>query len=254
MLDRLDDGLEPIARTVGGRQVWAEMQQNAMLASQKNGGLLVVLNEVKALAAQHPGLKMHLVGHSAGSILLGGLAGANQAAGRPVTFETCTMWAPACTMDFYREQYLPAIRGGSIKQFAIFNLTDRAEQDDNCVNIYHKSLLYLVSNAFEETLRKPWFGASDGVPLLGMEKFVNKLPERDRPKEMVLSPNSVPEGRPGAARSTTHGNFDDDGATLKATLARILGESTGKSEFAHHRSEGAQRRQRQAIMQQTRML
>jgi hypothetical protein len=197
---------------------------------------------------------VHLVGHSAGSILLGGLAGANQAGGRPLTFETCTMWAPACTMKFYQEQYLPAIRGGSIKQFAIFNLTDRAEQDDNCVNIYHKSLLYLVSNAFEEVLRKPWFGGSDGVPLLGMEKFVNKLPERDRPKEMVLSPNTVPEGRPGAARSTTHGDFDDDPATLKSTLARILGESTGKAEFAHHRSEAAQRRQRQAIMLQTRAI
>jgi Papain family cysteine protease len=252
MLDRLDDGLEPIARAAGGHRVWAEMQQNAMLASQKNGGLLVVLNEVKALTARHSGLKVHLVGHSAGSILLGGLAGANQAGGRSVTFDTCTMWAPACTMSFYREQYLPAIRAGSIKQFAIFTLTDRAEQDDNCANIYHKSLLYLVSNAFEEVLRKPWFGGADGVPLLGMQKFVNALPERDRPKEMVLSPNTVAEGRPGAARSTTHGDFDDDGATLKATLARILGESTRKSEFTHHRSEAAQRRQRQAIMLQTR--
>jgi hypothetical protein len=228
------------------------MQQNAELASQKNGGLLVALNEVKALTERHPSLKVHLVGHSAGSILLGGLAGANQAAGRAVTFDTCTMWAPACTMKFYQEQYLPAIRGGSIKQFSIFILTDRAEQDDNCVNIYHKSLLYLVSNAFEEVLRKPWFGATDGVPLLGMEKFVNQLADRDRPKEVVLSPNAVAEGRPGAARSTTHGDFDDDSATLKATLARILGEATAKSEFAHHRSEAAQRRQRQTIMQQTR--
>jgi len=252
MLDRLDDGLEPIARAAGGHRVWAEMQQNAELASQKNGGLLVALNEVKALTERHPSLKVHLVGHSAGSILLGGLAGANQAAGRAVTFDTCTMWAPACTMKFYQEQYLPAIRGGSIKQFSIFILTDRAEQDDNCVNIYHKSLLYLVSNAFEEVLRKPWFGATDGVPLLGMEKFVNQLADRDRPKEVVLSPNAVAEGRPGAARSTTHGDFDDDSATLKATLARILGEATAKSEFAHHRSEAAQRRQRQAIMQQTR--
>ena len=31
MLDRLDDGLEPIARAAGGHRVWAEMQQNAML-------------------------------------------------------------------------------------------------------------------------------------------------------------------------------------------------------------------------------
>ena len=157
MLDRLDDGLEPIARAVGGRRIWAEMQQNALLASQRGGSLLVVLNELRKLVARHQGLALHLVGHSAGSILLGGLAGANQAGGRPVVFDTCTMWAPACTMEFYREQYVPAIRGGSLKQYAIFTLTDRAEQDDDCANIYHKSLLYLVSHAFEKELRKPWF-------------------------------------------------------------------------------------------------
>jgi hypothetical protein len=229
------------------------MQQNAMLASQKNGGLLTVLNEIKKLTGRHSGLRVHLVGHSAGSILLGGLAGANQATANPVQFETCTMWAPACTMEFYREQYLPAIRGGSIRQFAIFNLTDRAEQDDNCINIYNKSLLYLVSNAFEKVLRKPWFGDSDGEPLLGMEKFVTALPARERPKEMVLSPNDVPEGRPGAARSTTHGGFDDDPVPLKATLARILGQSAREAVFPHHRSEASQRRRRQAIMQQTRI-
>jgi hypothetical protein len=252
MLDRLDDGLEPVARAAGGHRVWAEMQQNAILASQKNGGLLVTLNEVKKLLTKHPKLQVHLVGHSAGSILLGGLAGANQAAGgKPVQFATCTMWAPACTMDFYRENYLPAIRGGTIKEFTIFTLTDRAEQDDNCANIYHKSLLYLVSHAFEKELRKPWFSNADGEPILGMEKFVRKLADRDRPKEWVLSPNAVPEGRPGSSRSTTHGGFDDDSATLKATLARILGESTGTAKFAHHRSQASQRSRREAIMQQT---
>jgi hypothetical protein len=251
MLDRLDDGLEPIARAVGGRRVWAEMQQNAVLASVRGGGLQVILNEVRKLIGQHRELAVHMVGHSAGSILLGGLAGANQAGGRPVVFDTCTMWAPACTMEFYREQYLPAIRGGSIKQFAVFTLTDRAEQADDCANIYHKSLLYLVSNAFEKELRKPWFRNGGGEPLLGMETFLNSLPERDRPKEWVLSPNGVPEGGPGAARSTTHGDFDDDPATLKATLARILGETPAKAEFPHHRSGAAQRERREAIMQQT---
>ena len=111
-----------------------------------------------------------------------------------------------------------------------------------------------MSHAFEKELRKPWFRDTDGEPILGMEKFVKKLPERDRPKEWVLSPNAVADGQPGSSRSTTHGGFDDDSATLKATLARILGESTGKSEFAHHRSESAQRGRRQAIMQQTRTI
>jgi hypothetical protein len=154
-------------------------------------------------------------------------------------------------MDFYREQYVPAIREGSIKRFAIYTLTDRAEQDDDCANIYHKSLLYLVSNAFERELRKPWFRGGDGEPLLGMEKFVHRLPPRERPKEWVLAPNAVPEGRPGASRATTHGGFDDDATTLKATLARILGVSAGAAEFPHHRSQAAQRDRREAIMAQT---
>ncbi len=47
----------------------------------------------------------------------------------------------------------------------MFTLTDKAEQDDNCVNIYNKSLLYLVSNAFEDKQHIPLI--SDGEPLLG---------------------------------------------------------------------------------------
>jgi hypothetical protein len=38
---------------------------------------------------------------------------------------------------------------------------------------------------------------------------------------------------------------------LKATLARILDESTGTVEFAHHRSQAAQRSRRETIMRQT---
>lgn len=250
MLDRLDDALEPIARSVGGRRVWAEMQQNGALASQKGGGMLIVLRELRRLLRKHPGLHVHLVGHSAGSILLGALIGANQNASTPVAFESCTMWAPACTMDFYREHYVPALKGKSLKRFSLFTLTDRAEQDDNCANVYHKSLLYLVSNAFEKDPREASFTRSRGVPLLGMETFVRDLAKSELPTEWVLSPNAITEGQPGAARATSHGGFDDDVATLKATLARILGTSVKDAAFTHHRSEASQRDRRAAIMQQ----
>jgi hypothetical protein len=39
----------------------------------------------------------------------------------------------------------------------------------------------------------------------------------------VLSPNDRPIGDPSASRSTSHGGFDDDEATLKALFARITG-------------------------------
>ena len=37
--------------------------------------------------------------------------------------------------------------GSAIARFALFTLSDDVERDDNCANIYHKSLLYLISDA-----------------------------------------------------------------------------------------------------------
>jgi len=66
-----------------------------------------------------------------------------------------------------------------IKRFALFTLDDQTEQDDDCAAIYHKSLLYLVSNAFENAVRVPVFHP-DGEPILGMQKFIDKDPQLRR--------------------------------------------------------------------------
>jgi pimeloyl-ACP methyl ester carboxylesterase len=227
------------------------MKENALLARDK--GLQPVLAGIAALKARFSKLEVHLVGHSAGSIVLGGLisaATAQRAADR-FRIASCTLWAPACTIDFYREHYLPPIRSAQLERFALFTLTDKAERDDHCANIYHKSLLYLVSNAFEARLRKPLFGQADGEPLLGMEKFVARLPSRERPADWVLSPNAAPVGEQSASRAVAHGAFDDDAATLKATLARILGRRDVAAVFKQHRSEQTNRAVRQALAGRT---
>lgn len=256
MLDRLDDLLEPIARTIGGRTQWAEMKENAVLASGESGGLLIVLEQLAALKQKHPALQVHLVGHSAGSILLGGLARAM--AGSSVPVKTCTLWAPACTMEFFRENYLAAVRSGAIERFAVFALTDKVEKDDHVANIYHKSLLYLVSHAFEEVLRQPWLGKDpgnkskrSGEPLLGMEKWIKgELTPAERKWDVVLAPNTETEGTPKASTATSHGDFDDDAATLKATLARILGREAVQATFGKGRlrSTNSNRASRERIM------
>lgn len=242
MLDRLDDALEPVARGIGGKALWDEMKENAVRASEKGGGLLTVLDQVVRLKARNKALKVHMVGHSAGSILLGGLVRAMGARGIPV--ETCTLWAPACTLEFYRKNYLPAIRNGSLSRFAVFTLTDRAEQDDHCANIYHKSLLYLVAHAFEETMRQPTFrrkgDAPGGESILGMQKWIEHgLTKAERPEDWVRSPNDAAMGQRDAARAIAHGSFDDDEATLKATLARILDRKTADAEFGKGRLRSA---------------
>ena len=93
--------------------------------------------------------------------------------------ESCTLWAPACTIELFNRPYVPAIEDGNDRALrACIALNDRAEQDDDCAGIYHKSLLYLVSNAFEAKPRIPL--ARDGVALLGMQKFIDGDPALSR--------------------------------------------------------------------------
>ncbi|MEX2148426.1 MAG: C1 family peptidase [Candidatus Rokuibacteriota bacterium] len=238
MLDRFDDALEPLARTLGGRSQWSEMKENAMLASTgKDGGARLVSKLVKELAAATPRLQVHLVGHSAGSIFLAPLARLLGQAG--VTIESCTLWAPACTLELFKRYYAPAIGKNAIKRFALFTLTDDTEQDDDCAKVYNKSLLYLVSHALEDRARIPLF--RDGTPLLGMERYlqqdadVMKLVDRKR-IDWVRAPNTARSGSASASTARHHGDFDDDRPTLAATLARILDAGSSAEEFVINRS------------------
>ena len=132
-----------------------------------------------------------------------------------LTIRSCTLWAPACTVDLFQQAYQPAIERRRLQHFSLFTLTDKAERDDNCANIYHKSLLYLVSDAFEKFPRIPM--VRDGMPILGMEKFVGQDPALvallgDR---WIQAPNTEPVGSPNASGARHHGDFDNDAATLR---------------------------------------
>jgi len=225
MLDRLDDTLEPLARALGGRHQWEEMKENALLATTgRDGGARLVAAELKKLAGAED-LEIHVAAHSAGAVFMAPLV---KAIARFAPIRTLTLWAPACTLDLFKQFYLPLLGGAdrAIREMALYTLTDRAERDDHCARIYNKSLLYLVSQAFEEefnVLDPGW----PGVPLLGMERFAADDPDLRRLLEgkllqWVRSPNAESDPR-RAAGATSHGGFDDDPATVQGTLVRILG-------------------------------
>ncbi|RDJ98267.1 C1 family peptidase [Cupriavidus lacunae] len=242
MLDRLDDALEPIARMLTGKAEWSEMKENALLATVgPAGGARVVAQQLVKLAAQ--GTEIHLVGHSAGSILLapflqylttqgsittGPMASA-RVDGLGLKVASCHLWAPACTISLFKSAYLPAIVGERVGKFGLFTLTDSVERDDNCAHIYNKSLLYLVSDAFEDQARVPLIHP-DGEPILGMAKFIladaelKALFDAGGNADWITTPNNVPRGDRNASRARHHGDFDNDEATVRATLARILGQ------------------------------
>lgn len=275
LLDRLDDTLERLARMLGGKAVWGEMKENAALASMREtGGARLVARCLAELAANQS-VEVHVAGHSAGSIFMGPLVqllttpegtaipaeSLKDETGRSweptngmgLTVKTCTLWAAACTTGLFKAAYLPAIQAGKLAAPTLFSLTDSAEQDDNCASIYNKSLLYLVSNAFEKEPRK--FFHKDGWPILGMDKFIQKdavLSKlvRNETIDYVLSPNAEPEGSIDAARSSHHGDFDDDRATVLATLGRILGRKTAQGDITFERSARSTGERRRKLFEQ----
>ena len=237
MLDRLDDALEPLARLLTGKAAWSEMKENALAASRPDGGARLALGHLEKLRAKYPDLEIHIIAHSAGSILQAPLIQLltvkGRIAGGPMMGETgigmnvttCTLWAPACTVELFEQCYLPAIKSKAIGSFALFALSDKAEQDDNCAGIYHKSLLYLVSNAFEDRARIPL--VRGGVPILGMQKFIDGNPAvngifKSGIADLVLAPNDGKQGSTAASGARHHGDFDDDDCTVAATLARMV--------------------------------
>lgn len=230
MLDRIDDTLEPLARNLGGKALWDEMKENATLASTTaQGGARHLAQHVRSLVANGLIDEVSLVGFSAGAVLLAPFVRLLTAKGSgAVSIKNLTLWAPACTMDVFDEFYLPLIKSAAIQSFDLYTLTDAVERDDDCARIYNKSLLYLVSNAFEKRQRIPIL-REHGEPLLGMEEFI----EKNAALKGVLQQTSnrwvlAPDKRHSDARH--HGDFGSDDLTIRSTLARISGTTASKLE------------------------
>lgn len=219
MLDRLDDTLEPIARLLGGKSLWDEMKENATLAATKAAGAARMTGEfLLQMKAAGKIDEIHLVGHSAGSILQAHLASYLTSNG--VNVSSLSLWAPACNFDLFESIYKPMLDSGAIEAFDLYTLDDATERDDYCANIYHKSLLYLVSGAFEVKPRIPLI-RPDGTPILGLARDVKKLIPaafwKPNSKRWIVSPTA------GVSTARHHGEFDDDQCTLVTTLERIVG-------------------------------
>jgi hypothetical protein len=194
-----------IERTVAhpGSLLWSEMKQNAeaiSLNAESGARILYRINqEVKALV---PGrTRLHLIGHSAGAIVHSYII--RKLAPLGWEFQSVNFLAPAVSVEVFEDLVLPHL-GNSVKQYNQFHLTDTAElKDPTCRQIlgYGRSLLYLVSGAFED--RRP-------KHILGMEKFFR--PQRGM--QAFTAPSDKSE-------CTTHGGFDDDPVTMKSLIGLI---------------------------------
>jgi hypothetical protein len=182
------------------------MKQNAQaISGEADSGVRILFRHLaeSEVAQRHP-IRLHLVGHSAGSIVLAYLI--DRLAGEEWEFASVTFMAPAIRVDTFAQRVRPWIASGHVKRLREYHLADAAEkQDPTCRSIlgYGRSLLYLVSHSFE--------GGRE-VPLLGMEKHFPADLARNRSVKVFTAPGVE-------TASTTHGGFDDDDATIASVIA-----------------------------------
>jgi pimeloyl-ACP methyl ester carboxylesterase len=240
--EQLDTLLEITGRSI--QRLWKEMKANARLASAPWSrpidatapGVTAFIKHLKAYRTTHPDLEVHLVGHSAGSVMLAGVV--ERLAAENIPVESLQLMAGAISIDEFLSDVASRLAGvpgssGMVRRFTAYDLEETWELDDVCPGpptpaVYHKSLLYFVARALEPDFwefEKPMVGLARTISAkLKSNPSKSLLDLIGGPSHLVLAPNSAL--RPDS-RSTAHGHgdFDDDAATMTSVLLRILNQN-----------------------------
>ncbi|MBI4682060.1 MAG: hypothetical protein HY757_03040 [Nitrospirae bacterium] len=219
MKNARDRVLELTTAPIGG-PMWSEMKENAWRASDHRRGLggmqLIRKHAQAALKAASPGAvskwELHVVAHSAGSIFT--THAVEHLCRLGVTFKTLQFLAPAVRSDEFKQFMDKVIQSGQCPKPTLFILNEQQEEDDT-VGPYGRSLLWLVSRAFED---------KRDTPILGMKHFLDAASDiKGLLGDIVVSASKGTSGSESASK--THGGFDNDPFTLNSILYRILGRT-----------------------------
>jgi hypothetical protein len=239
--EALDTALEGAGRSI--RPLWERMKTNAKMASDPllnnvaralQPGVTLFIEKLAGYWLRHPELEVHLVGHSAGSVVLAAAVKRLFAFNVPV--DSLQLMGGAIRADDFVRDVVPHLAtapggDGMVRRFAAYDLHDGPELDDVCPGppapaVYHKSLLYFVARSLEQ------LPMNFQVPMVGLEKSLNvpyTMPNNvvhplidamGGTMNVVLCPNNE---TPADSRSKAkgHGEFDDDPDTMTSVLLRI---------------------------------
>jgi hypothetical protein len=213
--EHLDDRLEALARPLGTK-LWRDLKTTASLfanpATESGKAIRAIL--AAARAGSEP-LELHFLSQSAGVFLLAELADVLKEI--DAGLGSASLLAPACSLSYYDHRIRPHV-GSTISVIDQYSLIDHREKHDS-LDVYGKSLLYLVSNGIE---------VEKGTALLGMQKFLEK--SNDSPTRVKL-PSNHKVFFAGKDRSVTdaksHRTFDADRKTMNSIITRIAGQKAG---------------------------
>lgn len=167
-----------------------------------------------------PNVRINLVGHSAGSIVICHLLNLIVKENRNCLFETISFLAPACRVELFNKHIVD--NTSKFKKFRIFTMSDHYETRDHLLGkVYPRSLLYLISGFLEN-------GYDEYI--LGLERHIKavkpyNIPELQKAHDFIYSQmedrivfsvtnGDAPYG--GRSESKTHSDFDNDPATQQS--------------------------------------
>ena len=240
--DKISDPI--VEKTIGrplARPLWTEMKENAELASDVGRGGDMLTDALRSLAdSWGDRFELHLMGHSAGSIMLGRLLGNLAQKGLLDTIKSVHLYAPACTVTFANQFYAPQTE--IMKRLYVDILSDACEQSDNVAFIYQKSLLYFVSNALEADKRMPilglenvfkpdyaeWEGSELTSKTLTDWRYAVDLSDLQsrltvHAEEKIVTRRGGDGNPDEKTENASHGGFDNDVDVVGTTLERITG-------------------------------
>jgi len=204
-----------------GRALWSEMKRDAtILFGDVYDGTDVIKTLIKKVAKAKTDMQLHIVGHSNGSVLAANLLKGLETELKEFMVHTVSLMAPACTNDLFFSNYSDIIKrdaGFRIGKTTLYNLCEKLEKDDNVAEIYRKSLLYLISNAFEDNRE---------MPLLGMEIFNQDLNPSQYGNRLDIAYSTGKISGNTRTASTSHGDFDNDIYTMNDILKIVTDRST----------------------------
>lgn len=215
--DFFDGIIETAVRSARGDLTWGAMKRDAEHASGSTGGGAALATLLSAFMRANPRqISVHLVGHSAGSIMHSHLVPALLTAGVP-RIASLSLMAPAVRIDTFKTQILPRL--DKIDALTMFTMSNEVEENDTCLGIYKKSLLYLIRGALEP---------EPAAKILGLQISLSADPELSdlfQPRsgsrvEVVWSKSD--SGLRSSSQSSSHGGFDNDGPTMNSVARRVL--------------------------------
>lgn len=251
-----DPVIQETVRALQGPRIWGGMKLSAQLASSSNilgetgdgnqavpGAAVYVARKLADFCRRHgEQVELHAVGHSAGAIFQAYfIPRVLQFGAGP--FASVHLMAPAIRTDLFQAtlaRFLePDVPG--IRQLTMYTMRKDYEINDTCAGIYGKSLLYLIHHALEPQRRTPILGLEECLRADRALAELFGLSGKPGRAEVVWSKTAAGMGR-SASQATTHGDFDDDSATMGSIARRILGRGDADRIVEYRDTRGPARR------------